>query len=129
MLKRTLAALALISTQVHAASPAHTGELLYQFKDTKSATSSLLKQFELKNASGSIAEVLKPSDKQTRRGSLEQLREDMLKTGAFKFVEYNTIEKEASFPAADAEKQWHHRTISSDLAWDYTVGSKWITKT
>ncbi len=124
MLKRTLAALALISTQVHAASPAHTGELLYQFKDTKSATAGLLKQFELKSASGSIAEVLMPSDKQTRRGSLEQLREEMLKTGAFKFVEFNTIETEAGFPADDAEKQWHHRTISSDLAWDTTVGTE-----
>ena len=123
MLKRTLAALALISTQVQAASPAHTGELLYQFKDTNSATSRLFKQFELKASSGSIAEVLTPSEKQTRRGTLEQLRNDMLKTGAFKFVEFNTLEEEASFPAADAEKQWHHRTISSDLAWDYTVGS------
>jgi subtilisin family serine protease len=123
MLKRNLAALALISTQVHAASQAHTGELLYQFKDTKSTSTGLIKQFELKSATGSIAEVLKPSDKQTRRGTLEQLREDMLKTGAFKFVEFNTLESEASFPASDAEKQWHHRTISSDLAWDYTVGT------
>jgi len=124
MLKRTLAALALISTQAQAAQPAHTGELLYQFKDTKSATSGLLKQFELKASSGSIAEVLKPSDKQTRGGSLEKLRAEMLKTGAFKFVEFNTVETEAGFPAADAEKQWHHRTISSDLAWDTTVGTE-----
>ncbi len=123
MLKRTLAALALITTQAQAAQPAHTGELLYQFKDTKSASSGLLRQFELESSSGSIAEVLKPSDKQSRQKSLEQLREEMLKSGAFKFVEYNTIESEAGLPADDAEKQWHHRTISSDLAWDYTVGS------
>lgn len=125
MLKRTLAALTLIATQgLQAAQPAHTGELLYQFKDTKSATAGLLKQFELKSASGSIAEVLKPSDKQARRGSLESLREEMLKTGAFKFVEFNTIEEEAANgPATDADSQWHHRTISSDLAWDTTVGS------
>jgi len=120
MLKRTLALLTLSITPTVWALGEPTGELLYQLKsgDQKST----LRAFGLAAPTGAIAEIYRPSDKQVRGKSVEAIRQEMLKSGAFKFVEHNTIEKEASFPANDAEAQWHHRTISSDLAWDYTIG-------
>lgn len=102
MLKWILATLVSLSAQaqVH-----HTGELLYRLKNqTKS-------------------QVLTAKTKQ----SLEALRQEMLNSGDYEFVTYNTIETTPSVDGeTDLSSQWHHSNIQTEVAWDLADANKKI---
>ncbi len=93
MLKWILATLVTFSAyaQIH-----HTGELLYRFKNQ------------------SKSQVLAAKNKQ----SLESLRQQMLNSGEYEFVTYNTIETTPNDgEETDLSTQWHHTNVQTEAAW------------
>lgn len=113
MMKLFIIACALIP--IISFSKGHTGELLYKLKDHKNQ----------KAFSHHIVEVYKPHQKSVE--DLETIRQKMLATGKYKFVEYNTFETTANLVEGtdpELDKQWQHQNIETKLAWDYTLGSK-----
>lgn len=81
---------------------AHTGELLYKLKSSKSDWG---------------IDTLRPAGKQ----SVSELRREMLASGRYEFVELNTHESlplELPGERTDVSNQWHHETIHSLQAWN-----------
>jgi subtilisin family serine protease len=129
MLKWTLAGFLSFTSIVTAANDLprtlkpHTGELLYKLNPGHHSRSPELLRFNLNpSRSQDIVQIYKPKDKSI---ALEMLRLEMLATGAFKFIEYNTLEDldDEAPSEVEMDKQWHHNKIETELAWDLTRGS------
>lgn len=94
----------LISLSAHAHIH-HTGELLYRLKNQ------------------SKSQVLAANNKQ----SLESLRQEMLKSGQYEFVTYNTIETTPNdVEETDLSSQWHHSNVQTEAAWELANDDKKI---
>lgn len=101
----------------------HTGELLYKLNPGHHPHSPHLLRYNLSpSRTQDIVQVYMPRDKSI---GLEKLRLEMMATGAFKFIEYNTLENEDDEAPSEVEmdKQWHHNKIETELAWDLTRGT------
>ncbi len=109
----------------------HTGELLYKIKETKnfldiSARHQIFSKYGISEKGGQAEDsvnVFRPSQK---IGDLESIRMEMMESGAFEFVEYNTFEHEVGEDTnlSDPKKsaQYHHDIMDTQGAWSYTKG-------
>lgn len=112
------------SLLAQANSTKHTGELLYKLKDgTMGAKSLLFSKYGIKTKSNELINVYKPHQKS---GDIDTIRKEMLDSGAFEFVEYNTYEHEigGAEPMNDpqAASQYHHQKVDTQNAWSLTKG-------
>lgn len=100
MLKWILATVILVhSISIQASSFASTGELIYKLKSDKSAWG---------------IKTLRVS----KKSNIELIKEEMLASGLYEFVSYNTVETLPSvFEEVDLSSQWHHQKIHTPLAW------------
>jgi thermitase len=115
-MKVLVSTLLLISTMAFANEyRPHTGELLYQLKGEKARIAPI--------------RVYRPKSKSLTNdltNHLSKIRKQMLNSGRYEFVEFNTIEtlpKVNSSLDPDLSKQWQHEKIETLPAWDYTQGS------
>ena len=107
MLKWTLVA-ALSFTGVAVASQLHTGELLFKPKGAKSAWG---------------IQKIRPSAKT----NLSRLKAEMIASGNYEFVSFNTIDALPTFKRTDGvgddldvSNQWHHAKIQTLKSWNLT---------
>ena len=123
-----LSSLCLISFSSHANSKGHTGEILFKVKKSqnKFSLNSIYSKYGINNKttySNGIVNVFTPSDKSQ---NIENIKQEMLDSGAFEFVEFNTFEHEIGneTPLTDpkAKKQYHHSLVETQLAWTITQG-------
>lgn len=107
MLKWILATCVLAhAITIQASTFRHTGELIYKLKTDKS-------DWGIK--------TLRPSDKT----NIEVLRKEMLKSGLYEFVSYNTRESLPNLgERTDLSNQWHHEKIHTAQAWMLSNVSK-----
>jgi subtilisin family serine protease len=106
MLKSSLSfGLILLSLFAYADNPHHTGQLLFKLKSEPHSALTI-------QARG--------------HQDLDQLRSEMLATGQYEYVVYNTFEQEPEVPPVDmpVTAQWHHKTIDSFSSWNFTLGSE-----
>lgn len=122
----TLSLLAL-AAQAQSQSPfQHTGELLYKLRQDRPADISVLNSFGItpsRSTSWLPVQLLRPA----LGVDLFKLRESMLKSQAFEYVVFNTVETEPEEDEAtsvDINNQWHHEAIQSAETWDYQAGSR-----
>ncbi len=103
------------SIPAFANAPKHTGELLYQVKE------SFLKTSELPEI-----QVYRPHTK----ADIADIKQKMIDSGKYEFVEYNTIETNDLRDTGEIDlkndpnfnTQWQHRKIETLRAWDTTQG-------
>lgn len=123
--------LCLTSLQTQAKLKNHTGELLFKVKEEKSLSnlkslSSIYRKYGLDKKSINLGELINVFTPSPSNGKIEIIRQDMMESGAFEFVEYNTIEYEIgdSEPMNDpqASSQYHHRILDTQSAWAITKG-------
>lgn len=103
----------------------HTGEILYKFRQDKQIDLAKLKSFGITPSNLSLRPVqfLRPS----LLIDLVKLKESMLKSNLFEFVEFNTIETKPEENESNNNSihfQWHHSPIESVKTWDYIIGSR-----
>jgi subtilisin family serine protease len=125
---KSLLTLSLLALAAHAQSQSpfqHTGELLYKLRQDRPADISVLNSFGItpsRSTSWLPVQLLRPA----LGVDLFKLRDSMLKSQAFEYVVFNTVETEPEEEEAtslDLNNQWHHDAIQSAESWDYQVGS------
>lgn len=112
-MKLVLGLLSVCSLALANEAPLHTGELLYQVKKEYQETDD-----------DSFIRVHRPRI----NSDIESIRQKMIDSGRFEFVEYNTIESTNIEDMAEAndpnfDRQWQHEKIETELAWSSTTGS------
>lgn len=103
------------SIPAFANAPKHTGELLYQVKE------SFLNSKDLPEI-----QVYRPHNK----ADIADIKQKMIDSGKYEFVEYNTIETNDLRDTGEIDlkndpnfnTQWQHRKIETLRAWDTTQG-------
>lgn len=128
MLKSILT-LSLLPLAAHAQSQTqspilHTGELLYKIRQDQPTDISILNSFGITpgRTSWLPVQLLRPA----LGVDLFKLRDSMIKSKAFEYVVFNTVETEPEEDEAtsvDLNNQWHHDAIQSAESWDYNAGS------
>ncbi len=128
MLKSILT-LSLLALAAHAQSQTqspilHTGELLYKIRQDQPTDISILNSFGITpgRTSWLPVQLLRPA----LGVDLFKLRDSMIKSKAFEYVVFNTVETEPEEDEAtsvDLNNQWHHDAIQSAESWDYNAGS------
>lgn len=119
---KALVGLLLLSTVTHAEVPNHTGELLYQIKSSA-----------LKSNQSDYIRVHRPRV----NSDLEEIKQKMMDSGRFTFVDYNTIEThdvDLEFEEnnisknfdPEFKKQWQHEKVETLRAWDISRGSEGV---
>lgn len=93
---------------------AHTGELLYKLKENIKSFQGVSLYYD------EIASIYRPQNKNT---DLNQVRKEMLASGNFEFVEFNTIEYQADNNDILFNRQWQHDNIETKLAWNISQGN------
>lgn len=117
----TLSLLALIA-HAQAETQAHTGELLFKLKSP--IDPSVFSSFGI----APTRTILPVHTLSPRLGEdVLKLRESMLRSKAFEYVVFNTVETEPEegeeAQNIDLSNQWHHDVIQSSNAWSYQAGS------
>ncbi len=105
----------------------HTGELLYKLKESVGRSHPVFSHFGLPpHDPRALLQLIRPA---VTGPKLEELRQEMLRSAAFKFVEYNTIEDEDDEAPSelDSDLQWHHVNIGTLEAWRTTKGEGSVT--
>lgn len=109
----------------------HTGELLFKVKQQNSFVkskmlNSIYKKYGINKKtmlSNEIVNVFRPSHK---FGDIESIRQNMINSGAFEFVEFNTYEyeigEEKEITDLKTHRQYHHRLVDTYNAWKHTKG-------
>lgn len=119
---KVIAGFLLLSTIAQAEVPANTGELLYQVKPA----------FQ-KSGQTDYIRVHRPRV----NSDLEEIKQKMIDSGRFTFVDYNTVESHdvdleseegQSLKADDPkfQRQWQHEKVETLRAWDTTQGDNSI---
>lgn len=126
---KSLLTLSLLALAAHAQSQTaplqHTGELLYKIRQDRPTDLAVLNSFGITPSRSSWlpVQLLRPA----LGVDLFKLRDSMLKSQAFEYVVFNTVETEPEedeeATSVDLSNQWHHDAIQSAEAWDYQAGS------
>jgi subtilisin family serine protease len=103
----------------------HTCEILYKVKEGASVDQALLTSFGITPTRSWLpVQLLRPA----LGVDPVKLRQSMLRSKAFEFVVFNTVETEPEegeeASNVDPTNQWHHDAIQSSDAWSYQAGSQ-----